>query len=145
MNEPHDDEKKLERIVGAAVEAVVESSEEEIEAEIRASGLDPDVVAGEVQDLLRGAVEKHRGQERLRRSRIEYEARITKRSADEISLPSTPQARRQLLAQVFRAQPQTAGMLTMQFRDLEDLPDEDVASCLRQLAELGALADLSSG
>ncbi len=29
-------------------------------------------------------------------------------------------------------------MLTLQFRDLESLPDEDVISCLRQLAELGS-------
>ncbi len=39
--------------------------------------------------------------------------------------------------------PQAAGMLTLQFRDLESLPDEDVTSCLRQLAELGVLDDLA--
>jgi len=35
------------------------------------------------------------------------------------------------------------GMLTVQFRELDQLSDEDIESSLRKLAELGMLDDLS--
>ncbi len=140
--EPRDDEERLERLVGAAAEAVLEATDAEIESEILASGLDPDEVAKDVRNVLLTAVDRHEGRERLRRSRTEYESRTAKLRQRAHRLPATPRQRRNLLAFVFRAQPQAAGMLTLQFRDLESLPDEDVTSCLRQLAELGVLDDL---
>ncbi len=142
VSEPRDDEERLERIIGGAAESVLEATDEEIEAEVRAEGLDPTEVAEDVRGVLLGALERFRAKERLQRSRGEYEARVAELSEREHDLPEMPQERRQLLALAFRARPQAAGMLTLQFRDLESLPDEDVASCLRQLAELGVLDDL---
>ncbi len=142
VSEPRDDEERLERIVGGAAETVLEATDEEIEAEARAEGLDPAEVAEGVQGVLLGAVERFRGKQRLTHSRADYEARVAAMQGHEPDLPEEPMDRRQLLALAFRARPQAAGMLTLQFRDLESLPDEDVTSCLRQLAELGVLDDL---
>ncbi len=140
--EPRDDEERLERILGGTAAAVLEASDEEIEAEARAEGLDPAEVAGGVQGVLLAALERHRGKQRLERSRAEYQARVAAIGERRPELPPTPRQRRRLLAHVFRLQPRAAGMLTLQFRDLESLPDADVTSCLRQLAELGVLDDL---
>lgn len=145
VREPRDVEESLERIVGGVAEAVIEASDEDIEAEVRSEGLDPAEVADDVRNVLLGALERHRGKQRLERSRTEYKARLTEMQGRAHRLPATKQQRRQLLAQIFSARPQTAGMLTLQFRDLESLPDEDVTSCLRQLAELGVLDDPSGG
>ena len=142
VRESRDGEERFERIIGGAAEAVIEASDQEIEAELRAEGLDPAAVAEDVRGVLLGAVERYRGKQRLERSRSEYQARVAAIGEREVPLPATPGERRQLLAQVFRAQPRTAGMLTLQFRDLESLPDDDVTSCLRQLAELGVLDEL---
>lgn len=137
-----DDEDRLERIVGGAAEAVLEATDEEIEAEVRAEGLAPAEVAEDVRGVLLAAVERFRGKQRLRRSRADYEATVAAMRERRPELPATPRERRELLAFVFNARPQAAGMLTLQFRDLESLPDDDVTSCLRQLAELGVLDDL---
>ncbi len=142
VSEPRDDEERLERIVGGIAESVLEASDEEIEAEARAEGLDPDAVAEDVRGVLLAALERHQGKQRLERSRAEHEARVAAMRQREHQLPASAQERQQLLALAFRARPQAAGMLTLQFRDLESLPDEDVTSCLRQLAELGVLDDL---
>lgn len=139
--EPRDGEERFERLIGGAAEAVLESSDEEIEAEARAEGLDPAEAAEGVRSVLLAAVDRFSGQRRRERSRAEYEARVVAMRQRQPRLPKTADARRQLLALAFRQQPQAAGMLTLQFRDLKGLPDEDVTSCLRQLAELGVLAD----
>ncbi len=119
------------------------SGDQEIEAEARAEGLDPDEVAEDVRGVLLAAVDRYQGKQRLERSRAEHQARVKEMRQREHQLPASPRQRQQLLALAFRARPQAAGMLTLQFRDLESLPDEDVTSCLRQLAELGVLDDLA--
>ncbi len=143
VSEPRNDEERLERIIGGAAQSVLEATDEEIEAEVRAEGLDPAEAADDVRGVLLGALERFHGKERLAHSRAGYESRVSAMREREHDLPAMPQDRRQLLALAFRARPQAARMLTLQFRDLESLPDEDVASCLRQLAELGVLDDLS--
>ena len=57
-------------------------------------------------------------------------------------LPATPEARFALLVAAVRGKPWLSDMLTVEHRDLRGLPDDDVVSYLRQLAELGVLDEL---
>jgi len=52
-------ERELDNIVGGAAEAVFESSDEEVEAELRSWGEDPDAVAEEVRGVLLDAVDRY--------------------------------------------------------------------------------------
>ena len=130
---------RLRRVIDGVVESILEASEEELDEDLRARGEDPDAVAERMRELAEGAVERHRGKERLRRAREQYEARVAAMAEREYDLPESMWEQRQLLDQVFHARPDVAQMVTLQFRDLRGLPDEDVTSCLRQLAELGVL------
>jgi len=58
-DDSRDWEKELENILGGAAEAVFESSDEEVEAELRSLGEDPDAVAEEVRSVLLDAVDRY--------------------------------------------------------------------------------------
>jgi hypothetical protein len=60
------------------------------------------------------------------------------------SLPKTPKERRQLFS-LFTQQPQFAEFVTAQYRDLENLTDNDIETYLEDLAELGILEKLDRG
>ena len=139
-DEPRDYELELERIIGGAAEAVLDLSDEEIEAEIRTSGEDPDEVAEEMRRVVSGVLERHRPARPLRRGPDDL-SRPKSRPRLRYEIPSTPEERRALLHLVLTS-PKTAGKITLQFRNFRGLPDEDVESLLRQLAELGALDEL---
>jgi hypothetical protein len=50
--------KELDNILGGAAEAVFESSDEEIEAELRSYGEDPDAVAEDLRGVLLDAIDR---------------------------------------------------------------------------------------
>ncbi len=79
------------------------------------------------------------------RARADYEAEVAARRERRVEIPWPIAVQRRVLAAILHARPQFAQPLTVQFRDFESLPDEDVTSLLRQLAELGALDDLPPG
>lgn len=55
-----------------------------------------------------------------------------------VSIPATTEKRRALLQSLLKIKPEMqSGFVTAQYRNLEELPDEDVQSALEQLAELG--------
>ncbi len=138
------DREAFRRIVDGVVESILEASEEELDEDLRARGEDPEEVVRRTTAVAEAAVERHRGKKRLRRARQEYETRVAEIESREYHLPESMAEQRRLLAAVFHARPKVAGMVTLQFRDLRGLPDADVTSCLRQLAELGVLDALRS-
>ena len=56
-------------------------------------------------------------------------------------IPESRQAQRSLFSFVLQ-QPQYACLVTAQYRDLKDLSDEDIETCLEDLAELGILDEM---
>ena len=56
--------------------------------------------------------------------------------------PKTPEGRLALLTRALHVRPNHPRFTSVHFRDLDSLPDEDVISLLRQLAELGVLDEL---
>lgn len=131
----------LERIMDGIVESILEASDEEIEDDVRALGEDPDEAAMRTRKVMLDAVRRFRA-ERRERARRQFEAESETLERREYDFPDTPEARLDLLVAAVKSQPWLTGMLTVQHRDLRALPDEDVVSYLRQLAELGVLDEL---
>ncbi len=138
---PQDYRGELREVMNALAEAVAEASAEEILAEAQEAGLDLEAEAESVRAILRRSVEKFR-KRKLEQARRDYELAASALFTKKYSLPETPRERRSLLTNILTAKPQMQGMLTVQFRELDQLSDEDIESSLRKLAELGMLDDL---
>ncbi|HEV2855672.1 MAG TPA: hypothetical protein VHC97_22990 [Thermoanaerobaculia bacterium] len=139
---PRDYRGELREVMNALAETVADASDEELLAEAQETGLDLEAEAESVRAVLRRSVEKFKRQ-KLEQARRDYELAASALSTRKYSLPETPLERRNLLTNILTAQPQMQGMLTVQFRELDQLSDEDIESSLRKLAELGILDDLS--
>lgn len=139
---PRDYRGELREVMNALAEAVAETSDEEILAEAQEAGLDLEAEAESVRAVLRRSIEKFK-KRKLEQARRDYELAVSALFTKTYSLPETPQERRSLLTNILAAQPQMQGMLTVQFRELDQLSDDDIESSLRKLAELGMLDDLS--
>lgn len=133
---------ELREVMNALADAVAEASDEEILAEAQETGLDLEAEAESVRVVLRRSVEKFK-KRKLEQARRDYELAASALFSKKYSLPKTPRERRSLLTNVLATQPQIQGMLTVQFRELDQLSDEDIESSLKKLAELGILDGLS--
>jgi hypothetical protein len=142
MSIGRDYDKELQAILEGLAESVAGESDDQLLAEVRESGQDPDVLLAHVKTVLRQVV-KDLQQRPLRDARRTYEMQRDTLATASYSLPATIEDRRRLLTHTMEANPSVGGMLTAQFREFERLEDDDVTSCLKQLAELGLL-DLGS-
>lgn len=123
----------LSRVLDGLAESIADAPEEELLEELRQEGLDPAANAAATRALLLGAVVQHE-----QRLLVEARERIKARRRRTTPLTATePEARRTLLQRLFTSQPQFAEMVTAHYRDLSQLTDSDVESCLEDLAELG--------
>jgi len=123
----------LGRVLDGLAESIAEAPEEQLLEELQQEGIDPAANASATRALLLGAVVKH--EQRLLN---EARERIRSRRQETTVLTGTaPEARRTLLQRLFTSQPQFAEMVTAHYRDLSQLTDGDVESCLEDLAELG--------
>lgn len=138
----HDDAQALRRLLDALAESAAQQSDAEARAEAREAGEDPGTVASEMRALAHEAVKSAR-QQKLKAARASYELMAAGFEVEATTLPPDPADRRRLLQETLRRRPELR--VTLAARDLERVPDEDVESLLRQLAALGALADLTDG
>lgn len=131
-----DYDKEFANIMNAMAESTLDMTDEEIEAEIRDEGNDPDDVAGRVRDVLREAV-KTCQQRPLLEAQKRYEERVAALGAKKYQIPELPDEQREMIAVLLAGNPQIgSGFVTAQFRDFKELPDEEVEGYLRQLLEL---------
>jgi Mg2+ and Co2+ transporter CorA len=113
-------------------------------AESRARGEDPVVAAEAVRSMLRDTGKRYR-QRRLRAAAAEYRRASERLSTRWVDLPDGVDERRSLLASIFARHPEmTDAFLTVQHRELRELTDADVESCLAQMLELGVFDDEGS-
>jgi hypothetical protein len=140
--QPETHEKELRAIMYALAESIAQASDEEILAEVREEGDNPEIEAEHIRSRLRDTAKAYQ-QQKLRAAQQQYDAHIAGMRNKEYALPTTPGARRTLLAAVFARIPelQTA-LLTAQYRDFSNLTDADIESQLKQLKELGVLDNL---
>jgi hypothetical protein len=132
----------LNAILDALSESVLEESDDHLLAEVRESGQDPNALLAHVKGVLRQAV-KQTQQRPLRDARKAYEARRSALQQNSYALPASADERRALFMNVVAQNPSVGGMLTAHFREFDKLEDEDITSCLRQLADLGLLDESS--
>lgn len=129
---------ELVRLMDALADAAVEASDEAILAEAREAGSDPAAEAERVRAVLLRAV-RAKQTEPLRKARRQYEAEAARLKTKAYHLPETAAQRRQLLFDFLAARPQMQSMVTVQFRELDQLSDADIEISLKKLAELGLL------
>lgn len=137
---PRDYRGELKEVMNALAETIAEATDEELLAEAQEAGLDLETEAESVRAVLHRSLDKFKKQ-KLEQARRDYELAASALLTKKYSLPNSPRERRNLLTNILAAQPQMQGMLTVQFRELDQLSDEDIESSLRKLAELGILED----
>src|SRR5574337_779926 len=98
-------EEELRAILYALADSVAELSDAEIVTEVREGGDDPKAAADRVRSVLLHAAKSYQ-QRHLREAQKQYERRIAAMRERKYSLPSSPEARRSLLAAVFGRQPE---------------------------------------
>lgn len=140
MTDKSKDLKRLHSYVDTAADLVIQATDEEIEADIRARGEDPKKSAEHVRSLIHSKVTA-RNKKRLERAKHELanKRRNQERKERSKSLPQTPEERRELLAAIL-TRPDLPSELTVAFRDREDsLTDEEINSILEDFADLGLI------
>jgi hypothetical protein len=130
-------EEKARALYDALADSVIEASEKEIADESRESGESPEQVAAHMRQLLRRTWTEFR-QRPLKEARQTYLRAASLVEKTKPELPSTPEARRQLLVGIL-AKHRESEQLMAQFRDFEEMTDEDVQSWLEHFGHLGLL------
>ena len=140
---PKNKEKELATVWDAFSEAIARSSDEEILAQVCEEARDPRETGVRVRALLKSTVKSHQ-QAKLREAEQHYRQRVIELYEAKHALPQEPEARRNLLSDVFKKIPDMrSALLTAQHREFGSLTDADITSCLKQLAYLGVLDKLS--
>ncbi len=140
--ENRDPIKELDAVYDALADSITHAKDEELLEEAKLFGQDPKQLAADVKTTLLKSLTAFK-QRRLIEARREYDE-----SADSIKvgalakLPQSPEERRSLLSWVFSQRPAMQAMLTTQHREFTDLSDDDVASYLEELGQLGVLDEL---
>lgn len=135
------DEKKMRAFFEALADNLESLSDEQLLAEVREDGRSPDDIAKQTRSLIQETVKevKQRALVVAREKHQQYAARL---ESTRIQLPTNPAERRLLFDAVINQQ-RVARTLTAQYRNLQEITDEDVESCLHQLAVLGLLGKIS--
>ena len=135
------DERKIRAFFEALADNVENLSDEELLAEIREEGRDPDAIAMETRLLLQNTLKrfKQRALVAAREQRERNEARL---AGMKLRLPTNPTERRRLLDAALARHQQAGRTLIAQYRDFKEMTDEDVESWLEQFSALGLLDDI---
>lgn len=130
---------QYERVLDLQTEAIMSLSEEELDEEIRESGLEPQELEEETRRVVAEALGRH-NEQALARSRQTYQKEATLLKRVRLSLPTTMKDKLELLkACLAHHQYLKPAVLTGQHRKLSDMAPSDVDSLLRQLDVLGLL------
>lgn len=117
-------------------DSVFEMSDEEIEAELK--GQEDD--AEEIRNVLLSALKAYQLQD-LREAKERYEQNLQSFRITTFDLPSTPTEKRNLIQSILGGLTQGQQLVTAQFRDFENMPDEDLDGVLLQLLTLKSNED----
>lgn len=133
------DEQKLSNFLSALTERALTMPEDELEAELREEGTDPEEMTRSANRVF-GQVSKGYRLGGLRAARARYEQHVAEYEAGRGLLPGTPASRRAALDAILTS-PSAASLahITAQFRDLKEMSDEDVDTHYRQMVLLGVI------
>lgn len=127
---------RLDRILDAIEQSITTATNQDLRDDIQAEGGDAAGVEHNVRSVLGGVLREHR-QEKLRAAQAGYRDAVARFQQRSTRIPTGPAAQRALLARVVAS----GSQMTAQFRDLDHLSPEDIASALQQLDALGLLPD----
>jgi hypothetical protein len=140
VSDPKKTRERLERIYDALEESLENMSGEELREEIVAKGQDPEQVVRGVRGLIGGITKEHQ-QTKLREARTGHAAAVQAYAARKSRIPSDAAAQRAMYLQVAKNYPER---FTMQHRELEAIPQEELVEILKQMDALGLLPDSES-
>lgn len=140
MSRPKSDSEKLNSLLDALEESILQTPDEEIIEETKLEGQNPDAVADHVHQLITAQVKNHR-QKKLRAAQEGYRRTVSEGTRHFKPIPETPVERRTLLTTIFSTRPDVPSELTLGWRQGEYISDDDVASLLEDLADLGFLEE----
>jgi len=123
------------RVLEGLADAAAGASDQEILAEAREQGLDADGEASKIRAILLRAVKKAKRDEAQRQYKTETERLRTR----QYRLPGSSKARRDLFEALLAARPQLKSVLTLQHREFDEMPDDDIESVLKRFDDLGLL------
>ena len=132
-------EETLRALYEEIAESLAEAPDADIVEECKAEGESVDQVADHMRDVLRSAWKGFQ-QRSLREAREKYARTAAALKDTAIPLPVTAAERRQLFTGVLSRRPEVGKTIHMQFRDFDQMSDEDIETCLQQFAQLGLLA-----
>lgn len=135
------DEEKLDALIEALGDSILEANDEEILEELRLSGIDMNAEAARLKAMLLRTVTAFRKRP-LEVARAAYNLQLEHLEKKPYRIPETAIERRKLFS-LFTQQPQFAEFVTAQYRNIEELTDNDIESYLEDLAELGILDQFS--
>ncbi len=134
MPKKNKNDEELHLLMSFLAESVAQMSDDQVKEEF---GADP---KPRTKEILKAAL-KDCHKQKLREARAEYESATKGLSSRSYDLPHGKGEQRALLSSILSRQPELRSLaFTAQHRELKDLPDADVESFLRQLADLGLLA-----
>ena len=143
MSENPTPKEQLDAILDALAESLLEASDEIILEEATEAGEDIKRTEARVKDVFRRASKAFK-KKRLQEARAIYE-KETRPAKKHHLIPASFQEKFDLLVHILEARPQIKAVLTAQYRDLNELAEEDVDSFLDDLAKLGVLDELHEG
>ena len=131
---------RLEAMFDALAESICNESDDELLEDLRQEGVDPEAEANRLKDMMLDTLKTFQ-QRGLVSAQEGYRRRVEQLEKKRYPIPESRQAQRSLFSFVLQ-QPQYACLVTAQYRDLKDLSDEDIETCLEDLAELGILDEM---
>jgi hypothetical protein len=142
MSNKKTDQEKLQSLMDALGDSILQETDEEIIEDLRQAGIDPEAEAGRLKTMMLNTVKEFQ-KRHLRAAREGYTRQMERLEKKTYSIPDDANERRQLFS-FFVKQPQYAEFVTTHYRDLESLTDNDIKTYLEDLAELGILEKLKS-
>jgi len=140
MSENPTPKEQLDAILDALAESLLEASDEQILEEAAEAGVDIKKTETRVKDVFRRAAKAFK-KKRLQEARAIYEKEMRPAKKHHL-IPASFKEKFDLLVHILEARPQIKAVLTAQYRELTELTEEDVDSCLDELAKLGVLDEL---
>lgn len=131
---------EAERVLDQITESIEKGDAVEIAADLKESGQDVNEIASRTKAAALAGIKEFR-QKRLHQARQRYQessSRIERRAK---RFGGSPEERRRRFFSAIEANPSLKSALTMQYRDLNELTDEDIETGLDDLETLGALEE----
>ena len=133
-------EKDICSLFAALADNVESVSDEELLAEVRDDGCNPEEVGHEMRVFIENTVKAFK-QRALIAAKEQHQREKARLTGAALRVPPGAGERLQLLNTIIARQQQAGRMLTAQNREFREMTDEDVESWLQQFAALGLVDD----